>query len=118
MARVMTPIFDSSAVTERRPPANTVWNPDVLKLPIASRYRVSLTGEQYRKLLIAVKEVKASSPVWNAVLNNCNHFIGQLAMAIGLKVPTSFQIATAFVPALKDLNEGTTQKRRASLPPA
>jgi hypothetical protein len=99
-------------------PANTVWNPEVLKLPIASRYRVSLTGEQYRKLLIAVKQVKASSPVWNAVLNNCNHFIGQLAMAIGLKVPTSFQIATAFVPALKELNEGSAQKRRASLPPA
>ena len=75
-------------------PANAVWNPDVLKLPIASRYRVALTGEQYRKLLVAVKQVKASSPVWNAVLNNCNHFIGQLAMAVGLKVPTSFQIAT------------------------
>jgi hypothetical protein len=102
-------------------PANTVWNPDVLKLPISSRYRVALTGEQYRKLLVAVKEVKASSPVWNAVVNNCNHFIGQLAMAVGLKVPTSFQIATSFVPALKELNEGAqgpAQKRRASLPPA
>ena len=102
-------------------PANTVWNPDVLKLPIASRYRVSLTGEQYRKLLIAVKQVKASSPVWNAVLNNCNHFIGQLAMAVGLKVPTSFQIATSFVPALKQLNDeakAPAQKRRAAPPPA
>ena len=99
-------------------PANAVWNPEVLKLPISSRYRVSLTGDQYRKLLIAVKDVKASSPVWNAVLNNCNHFIGQLAMAVGLKVPTSFQIATAFVPALRELNEGPAQKRRASLPPA
>ena len=99
-------------------PANAVWNPDVLKLPISSRYRVSLSGEQYRRLLIAVKQVKASSPVWNAVLNNCNHFIGQLAMAVGLKVPTSFQIATAFVPALKELNEGSAQRRRASLPPA
>jgi hypothetical protein len=102
-------------------PANKVWNPEVLQLPIASRYRVALTGEQYRKLLIAVKEVKANSPVWNAVAYNCNHFIGQLAMAVGLKVPTSFQIATSFVPALKELNgeaKGPANKRRASLPPA
>jgi hypothetical protein len=102
-------------------PANTVWNPEVLKLPISSRYRVALTGEQYRKLLVAVKEVKANSPVWNAVAYNCNHFIGQLAMAVGLKVPTSFQVATSFVPALKELNgeaKGSAQKRRASLPPA
>jgi hypothetical protein len=102
-------------------PANAVWNPDVLKLPISSRYRVALTGDQYRKLLVAVKQVKASSPVWNAVLNNCNHFIGQLAMAVGLKVPTSFQIATSFVPALKQLNEeakAPAQKRRAAPPPA
>jgi hypothetical protein len=65
--------------------------------------------------------VKANSPVWNAVAYNCNHFIGQLALAVGLKVPTSFQIATSFVPALKALNEEAkdpAQKRRASIPPA
>src|SRR5215471_11100148 len=28
-------------------PANTQWDPDVLKLPIASRYRKPLTAQQY-----------------------------------------------------------------------
>jgi len=88
-------------------PANTQWDPDVLKLPVTSRYRRSLNAEQYRKLLAAVSTAKANkSPYWNAVTNNCNHFIGELAQAIGLKVPGQFQVSYAFVPALKELNEG------------
>jgi len=88
-------------------PANTEWDPDVLKLPVTSRYRRSLNAEQYRKLLAAVSAAKANkSPYWNAVTNNCNHFIGELAQAIGLKVPGQFQVSYAFVPALKELNEG------------
>ena len=87
-------------------PANTQWDPDVLKLPVASRYRRALNAEQYRKLLTAVNAAKANkSPYWNAVTNNCNHFIGELAQAVGLKVPGQFQVSYAFVPALKELNE-------------
>ena len=88
-------------------PANTQWDPDVLKLPVTSRYRRNLNGEQYRKLLAALSAAKANkSPYWNAVTNNCNHFIGELAQAVGLKVPGQFQVSYAFVPALKELNEG------------
>jgi hypothetical protein len=88
-------------------PANTEWDPDVLKLPIASRYRKPLTGQQYAALIAAIRTAKANkSPYWNAVTNNCNHFIGQLAEAVGLRVPTSFQFSYMFVPALKALNEG------------
>lgn len=105
-------------------PANTQWDPDVLKLPIASRYRRTLSAEQYRKLLVAVREAKANTaPYWNAVTNNCNHYIGALAQAIGLRVPGQFQVSYSFVPALRDLNEGgsdagaTAHKRRASVSP-
>jgi hypothetical protein len=88
-------------------PANTEWDPDVLKLPVSSRYRRNLNAEQYRKLLAALSAAKANkSPYWNAVTNNCNHFIGELAQAVGLKVPGQFQLSYAFVPALRELNEG------------
>ena len=106
-------------------PANTQWDPDVLKLPVTVRYRRSLTAEQYRKLLAAVNSAKANkAPYWNAVTNNCNHFIGELAQAVGLKVPGSFQVSYSFVPALKELNgsgsEGaskTSGERRAAAAP-
>jgi hypothetical protein len=88
-------------------PANTEWDPDVLKLPVAARYRQQLTPEQYHKLIAAVQTAKANkAPYWNAVTNNCNHYIGVLAEAVGLRVPGQFQVSYAFVPALRKLNEG------------
>ncbi len=88
-------------------PANTQWNPEVLKLPVASRYRKTLNAQQYQRLVAAVRSARANKqPYWNAVSNNCNHFIGKLAEAVGLKVPGQFQVSYAFVPALRDLNEG------------
>jgi hypothetical protein len=95
-------------------PANTQWDPGVLKLPVTARYRVALNGDQYRRLLAAVQAGKSSDRYWNAVTHNCNHFIGQLAGAVGLRVPASFQVSYSFVPALKELNEGGS--RRAASP--
>ena len=88
-------------------PANTQWDPGVLQLPVTARYRKALNGDQYRRLLAAVKAAKSSDRYWNAVTHNCNHFIGQLAQAVGLKVPGQFQVSYSFVPALKELNEGS-----------
>jgi hypothetical protein len=108
-------------------PANTEWDPDVLKLPVSARYRRSLDAAQYQRLIAAVKTAKANKqPYWNAVTYNCNHFIGELAQAIGLKIPGQFQVSYSFVPALRALNEnsprGTTTTpsagRTASSPPS
>lgn len=104
-------------------PANTEWDPGVLKLPIVSRYHRSLGADQYRKLLAAVQAGQASNArYWNALTNNCNHFIGQLAQAVGLRVPAQFQLSYSFVPALKELNEAekktpAVSKRRAAPAP-
>jgi hypothetical protein len=95
-------------------PANTVWDPDVLKLPIASKYRRNLSSSQYHKLLAAVRETrKNANPVWNALFNNCNTYIAELAKAIGLRVPTQFQVSYAFVPALRELNESNASSKSA-----
>jgi hypothetical protein len=87
-------------------PANTEWDPDVLKLPVSARYRRSLDAAQYQRLVGAIHSAKLNKqPYWNAVTNNCNHFIGVLAQAIGLRVPGQFQVSYSFVPALRELNE-------------
>jgi len=92
-------------------PANTQWDPGVLALPVTARYRKALNGDQYRRLLAAVKTAKSSDRYWNAVTHNCNHFIGQLAQAVGLRVPGQFQVSYSFVPALRELNEGSGPAR-------
>jgi hypothetical protein len=87
-------------------PANTKWDPEVLTLKVASSYRRKLTATQYQKLLAAIRKSEADKDrYWNAVTNNCNHYVGELARAVGLKTPGNFQVSYAFIPALRDLNE-------------
>jgi hypothetical protein len=93
-------------------PANTVWDPDVLKLPVSSSYRRKLSAAEYQKLLAAVRVAKANKqPYWNAISNNCNHFVAGLAQAIGMRTPSDLVVSYAFVPALRDLNEGAGAPR-------
>jgi hypothetical protein len=100
-------------------PANTEWDPEVLKLPVSARYRRSLDAQQYQRLIRAVHSAKLNKqPYWNAVTNNCNHFIGELAQAIGLRVPGQFQVSYSFVPALRELNEAGRPNRGTSSSPS
>ncbi len=86
-------------------PANTEWDPDVQKLPIASSYFRALNAAEYAKLQSALRLARNKRPYWNAVTNNCNHFVAELARAIGLRAPNDFQLSYAFVPALRQLNQ-------------
>ena len=86
-------------------PANTEWDPEVLDLPIAHKYRVKLNDSQYNNLLAAVKRANANTSYWNAVANNCNHYVGQLAEAVGLRVPGAFHMSMGFIPDLQEMNE-------------
>jgi hypothetical protein len=95
-------------------PANTEWNPDVAKLPVASVYRRKLTSDEYKKLVVAVRRARANrNPYWNGLTNNCNHFVAELALSIGLRVPSPLLLSYVFVPALRDLNETDGPKVRA-----
>jgi len=95
-------------------PANTEWDPDVLKLPIASSYFRSLNAADYARLQTALRLARANKqPYWNAVTNNCNHFVAELARAIGLRTPNDFQLSYAFVPALRQINEFDDQHARS-----
>src|SRR5215471_12038798 len=96
-------------------PANTQWDPDVLKLPVASSYRRNLNEAEYQKLLAAVQRARANKrPTWDAVSNNCNHFVAQLARAVGLRTPNDFQFSYSFIPALRELNERGSQAQASA----
>ncbi len=93
-------------------PANTEWDPDVLKLPIASSYYRELSPVEYAKLQAALRRAQSNKqPYWNALTNNCNHFVAELAQAIGLRTPNEFQVSYAFIPALRALNESSGPTR-------
>lgn len=95
-------------------PANTEWDPDVLKLTVTSAYRRNLNAAEYRKLLAALQRARTNKQrIWNAVTNNCNHFVAELATAIGLRTPSDFQFSYFFIPALRELNESGSSSPRA-----
>jgi hypothetical protein len=97
-------------------PATTTWDPDVLKLPVAASYRHKLNAVEYNRLLVAIQHARANlNPHWNAIMNNCNSFVAELAKAIGLRAPTDFQVSYTFIPALRDLNDRIKTEKRTSV---
>ncbi len=102
-------------------PANTTWDPGVLKLPVASSYFRPISAAQYARLQAAIRATRANpQPYWNALTYNCNHFVAKLARAVGLAAPDDLKLAYAFVPALRELNEspaaGLAAARRRAAP--
>ena len=75
---------------------------------IIARYRVLLTESEYRALTSSIKKLQDSSPVWHAVLYNCNAFVGDIAKSIGLKTPSTLQMPKEFIEDLKQINSNAT----------
>src|SRR5262245_18776676 len=102
-------------------PANTTWDPDVLKLPVSSSFRRRLNAAEHRKLLAAIQRFRANKqPYWNAVTYNCNNFVADLAQAIGMITPSTLLASYAFIPALRDMNDAgrpaeSTSRRSAGM---
>lgn len=96
-------------------PGNTEWDPEVLTLPVAFKYRVNLNETQFKSLQAALETAKSRKlTYWNAVTNNCNHFVGELAQAVGLRVPVQFHLSYGFIPDLQEMNESNPAAKAAS----
>ncbi len=83
---------------------------------IIARYRILLTEAEYKRLTAHIKEMRASSPVWHAVLYNCNAFVGDIAKFMGLKTPSStLSMPKEFITELRHLNTGTSATKQAAV---
>jgi hypothetical protein len=81
---------------------------------VTARYRVLLTEPEYKKLSAYIAQLKASSPVWHAVLYNCNAFVGDIAKSMGLRVPeSSLLMPKEYITALRQLNTGRAVQMQA-----
>jgi hypothetical protein len=83
--------------------------PNILDCSITpgAAYRVSLTADQYQKLLVKVREALAHPPLWQMETYNCNHFAAGLGSVAGLKpadahLLPSFAYIHAFIRANGD----------------
>lgn len=81
---------------------------------LTAEYRVFLTEPEAKKVFAYIKNLQATSPLWNAAIYNCVAFIGDIAQYMGLRTPAShFVYPDDWVNSLRDLN-GTRPTMRLS----
>jgi hypothetical protein len=87
-------------------PAETGWSDgDIEDRYIIARYRIALSEPEYKRLTTYVATLKATSPLWHAVLYNCNAFVGDIASHMGLQIPSSsLVLPKEYITELKNLN--------------
>ena len=73
---------------------------------LTASYRVYLNEPDAKRVFAYIKELQASTPLWNAETSNCTSFIGSIADFMGLKVPNRWQRPENYVNSLKAMNSG------------
>jgi hypothetical protein len=72
---------------------------------VTARFQVQLTADEYKRVTGYMKELQAKSPVWHAVLYNCNAFVGDIAKFMGMELPSSTMLMpAAYINELRQLN--------------
>ncbi len=76
---------------------------------VLARFRIALSESEYKKVQAYMKELSAKSPLWHAVVYNCNAFVGDIARFMGLKTPNSTMLMPQeYIDGLRDLNINRT----------
>jgi hypothetical protein len=81
---------------------------------LTANYRVYLNESDAKRVFAYIKDLQASSPVWNAETFNCNAFVGKIADYMGLKVPVRWERPEIYVNDLKAMNGGRQVVRLSS----
>jgi hypothetical protein len=81
---------------------------------LTASYRVYLSEPDAKRVFAYIKELQASSPVWNAETSNCTAFIGSIASFMGLRAPLRWQRPENYVNSLKEMNGGRQMVRLSS----
>jgi hypothetical protein len=72
---------------------------------VLARFHVALSADEYKKVIGYIKQLQAKSPMWHAVLYNCNAFVGDIAKFMGMNTPASTLLMPAdYINNLRKLN--------------
>jgi hypothetical protein len=77
---------------------------------IIAKYRVYLTEAEYRVVLAKMRQMQRSTPLWHAVIYNCNAFVGDIARYMGLQAPLSHWLMPKdYINGIRQASGGRTQ---------
>jgi hypothetical protein len=81
---------------------------------ITARYRVLLTEQEYARVSAYIRSHTKNSPLWHAVLYNCNAWVGDVVKFMGLKAPGSTMLYPEdYIETIAKLNGGTVSRPTA-----
>jgi hypothetical protein len=74
---------------------------------VTAAYRVTLTESEYARVSAFIRKHQKDSPMWHAVLYNCNAWVGDVAKFMGLKAPdNTLAYPEEYISTLARLNGG------------
>jgi hypothetical protein len=86
-------------------PAETGWSDGDLEEQYRSAsWQVILTRAQYDKVVAYIRQLQASSHLWNATVLNCNSFVANIAHSMGYKTPAIQLRPQQFITDLREMN--------------
>jgi len=86
---------------------------------ITAAYRILLTEDEYAQVSAYIRKHQKNSPLWHAVLYNCNAWVGDVAKFMGLKAPdNTLAYPEDYITKLASLNGGKATRPNPQLPPA
>jgi hypothetical protein len=86
---------------------------------ITAAYRILLTQDEYAQVSAYIRKHQKNSPLWHAVLYNCNAWVGDVAKFMGLKAPeNTLAYPEDYITKLAALNGGKATRPNPQLPPA
>lgn len=70
-------------------------------------YKVTLTEQDYARVSAYIRNHQKNSPLWHAVIYNCNAWVGDVAKFMGLKAPSNtLSYPEEYITELASLNGG------------
>jgi hypothetical protein len=72
----------------------------------SASWRVMLNQAEYSEVVAHVRQLQASTGLWQASVYNCNAFTGDIARSMGYKVPSKYLRPQQFITKLREMNTG------------
>jgi hypothetical protein len=70
----------------------------------SASWRILLTEAEYNKTVAYIRDLQAKSKMWQATVDNCNNFVGEIASSMGYKTPSIWLRPQEFITKLREMN--------------
>lgn len=73
---------------------------------VTARFRVDLSEAEYKLLLAEIRRLQGNSPMWHAVIYNCNAFVADIGRFMGFTAPQALLFPDEFINGMREQNAG------------